>query len=158
MGKIKVGDKVRVVDNTTGHGFDVGSIVTVDQVISYLIRATDGIIKYYLRPVEYEPIAPGLIVVGEEYTSYNGHDWKCIHVDGDCAWLAPVGEKSSAYVFKTDGTNISQGGGEWDINFEPVVETVTVVGSINNGDHKFYMTVDVIDGTPDWSTAKATGA
>ena len=172
MKTVKVGDKVRVVEDFTGYRFEVGSIVTVTEVHINLIKATDGIVTWHLNPDEYEPIAPDLIVSGGEYTSYNGHEWKCIFVDGDYAWLAPDGLKSAAYVFTTDGTNISQGGGEWNIKREPVAETVTVEGSIDKrwdsdgfitfhemrGDHKFNMTVDFIDGKPDWSTAKVTEA
>ena len=113
----------------------------------------------------------GKIEVGGKYTSYNGNKWKCIFVDGDSAWLSPDCMKSAAYVFNTDGTNISQGGGDYNIKFSPVVETVNVKGSFNkawdsdcfitlhemHGDHKFNMTVDFIDGKPDWTTAKVTG-
>ena len=113
----------------------------------------------------------GKIEAGGEYTSYNGFNWKCIFVDGDRAWMT-MDMKSEAYVFKTDGTNISQGGGDYNIKFESVVETVTVVGSIGKscvsdgfityhelyGDHKFNMTVDFIGGKPDWSSAKVTEA
>ena len=172
MKTVKVGDKVRVVACKSRHQFDVGSVVTVTGVIGDLIVATDGIVEWYLNPLDYEPIAPGPIVVGDEYTSENGIEWKCIYVDGDYAWLTSEIERSAAYVFNTDGTNISQCGGECDIKFAPVAETVTVDGSINKrydsdgfityhrciGDHKFNMTVDFIDGKPDWSTAKVTGA
>lgn len=173
MGKVKVGDKVRVVGNSCFHGFEVGSIVTVlDTYNGGIIKVTDGIAEQYIQIDEYEPIAPALIVLGGEYTSHNGHKWKCIFVDGDKAWLAPEDLKSSAFVFKTDGSNISQGGKQWDIKFEPAVETVKFRGGVRlgyldprtvhpddpNSDHKFNMTVDFIDGTPDWSTAKVTGA
>ena len=169
MKTVKVGDRVRVVERNYGHRFEIGDVVTLLGCGEFEDSYGNS---WYLEPDEYEPIVPNRIVVGEEYTSENGHVWKCIYVDGGNAWLAPEGMESAAYVFKTDGTNISQGGGEWNIKFEPVVETVTVAGSINkswvsdgfitchalHGDHKFNMTVDVIDGTPDWSTAKVTAA
>lgn len=173
MGTINVGDKVRVVACTDGHQFEIGDVVAVTGVCGNSISATDGISVWYLLRDEYEPIAPNHIVVGGEYTSLNGNEWKCIFVDGDYAWLTSQGsDPSAAYVFTTDGTNISQGGGEWNIKFDPVVETVTVAGSIQktwdsdgfitlhelHGDHKFNMTVDFIDGKPDWSTAKVTDA
>lgn len=113
----------------------------------------------------------GKIEVGGEYTGYNGHEWKCIAVDGEYAYMrnqdAPY---SAAYCFKTDGTNVSQGGGDWDIKFEPVVEWVE--NDLNydpNGRASFYDGHDLegtnlrirfplIDGTPDWSQAKVTEA
>lgn len=110
------------------------------------------------------------IEIGKEYTSENGHRWKCIHIDGDYAWLVPVGEKSAAYVFKTDGANISQGGGEWNIKFEPVVEWVEhdlnydkiVHASFYDGHDREGVNLRIrfplIDGTPDWSQAKVTPA
>lgn len=76
---------------------------------------------------------------------------------------------SSAYCFKTDGTSISLGG-EYDVQFEPVRERLVVSGGIATGhlenttiypkyaDHKFTMTIDMVDGKPDWSSAKLTGA
>ena len=173
MEKIKVGDKVRVVSALSRRRPSIGDVLIVAEVrFNGFIWATDEDCGWFLDPDEYEPIAPGLIVAGGEYTSDSGHEWKCISVDGDYAWLTSVNEKSAAYVFKTDGTNISQGGGEWNIKFEPVVKTVNVVGGIkrlynsdefitfngHTGDHKFNMTVDFIDGKPDWSTAKVTPA
>ena len=112
----------------------------------------------------------GKIEVGGKYTSVNGNKWKCIFVDGDNAWLAPDGMQSAAYVFKTDGTNISQGGGEYNIRFEPVVEWVEYDLNYDpNGCAAFYDGHDregvnlrirfpLIDRSPDWSQAKVTPA
>lgn len=171
MKTVKVGDRVRVVarNGYSGHRFGIGDVVT--HLGNGEFDDSYGV-SWFLDPDEYEPIAPALIVAGSEYTSYNGHEWKCIFVDGDYAWLAPNGVKSAAYVFTTDGTNISQGGGEWNIKLAPVVETVKFRGGVRTGyldnrtlhpdddevDHKFNMTVEFIDGKPDWSTAKVTEA
>lgn len=115
-----------------------------------------------------------MIEVGKTYTSKNGHEWLYIAVDGEYAYMAPRDyTRSAAYCFKTDGTNISQGGGDWDVQFEPVREPIEVHGSFDRrhydrdhdyitfhhdiGDHKFTMTIDMVDGKPDWSSAKLTG-
>ncbi len=115
-----------------------------------------------------------MIEVGKTYTSKNGHKWLCVAVDGEYAHMRNADTpQSAAYCFKTDGTNISQCGGDWDIKFEPVREQIEVHGSFNrlsqgydpeyitihhtHGDHKFIMTIDMVDGKPDWSSAKLTG-
>lgn len=175
MKTVKVGDRVRVVMDTYGHEFSVGSVVTVTEAYGDTVNATDGVENWFLCAAEYEPIVPNRIVVGGEYTSENGNKWKCIHIDGDYAWMAPEGMKTAAYVFNTDGTNISQGGGDYNIKFEPVVEWVDRMVSIsdegsyhcgNNTDDPTYggfaqpvrIRFPLIDGTPDWSQAKVTPA
>lgn len=169
MKTVKVGDKVRVVASNCGHGFEIGEVVVVIGAYDGRIKATDGIAKWLMTPEEYEPVAPNRIVVGGEYTGYNGRKWKCIFVDCDHAWMT-MDMKSEAYVFKTDGTNISQGGGEWNIKFEPVVEWVECDLNYDpNGCTYFYDGHDregvnliirfpLIDGKPDWSQAKVTEA
>ena len=114
-----------------------------------------------------------MIEVGGTYTGKNGHKWLCIAVDGEYAYMAPRDyTRSAAYCFKTDGTNISQGGGDWSIYFGPDRRTINVQGSFvmddihdvpmtyhhTFGEHIFNMTIDMVDGEPDWSSAKLTGA
>ena len=116
-----------------------------------------------------------MIEVGKTYTSKNGCEWLCVAVDGEYAYMRTSGiTASSAYCFKTDGTNICHGGRDWDVQFEPVRQSIEVHGSFDRrhydrdhdyitlhhgiGDHKFTMTIDMVDGEPDWSSAKLTRA
>ncbi len=104
------------------------------------------------------------IEVGGRYTSVNGDKWECVAIKGDVAWLACMdayGEVSgAAYSFNLDGTHICLNG-NYNIKFAPVVETVNVKCSISETFQPgsfFNMSVGFIDGKPDWSTAKVTGA
>lgn len=107
------------------------------------------------------------LTVGETYTSENGNEWYCIAVHGDTAWLvySDNGQPDGpAYMFNLDGTNISQGGGKWNIVFGPKRETVRAkFGTTIKGKHPQFdvigmLEIDIIDGKPDWDTAKVTGA
>lgn len=110
-----------------------------------------------------------MIEVGKTYTGKNGIEWLCIAVDGEYAYMRlPDNPAGSAYCFKTDGTNISQGGGDWDVQFEPVIKTVTrhldaIETSSYAGHSRFefeygsmQLTFETIDGVIDWSTARIT--
>lgn len=113
----------------------------------------------------------GMIEVGGEYTGENGNGWKCIAVEGEFAYMIMDGGGTPAYRWTLAGVSRDLGD-DFNIKFAPDVKTVAVAGSINQwlgidefitvykytGDHKFNMTVDFIDGKPDWSTAKVTGA
>lgn len=106
--------------------------------------------------------------VGQTYTSENGSEWECIFVRDGMAWMAGFysdGEPSTAYIFDIDGTNISQGGGSYNIKWGPRRETVKTrfsVGVANKyaldgvDNHVANITFELIDGTPDWTTAKVT--
>lgn len=102
--------------------------------------------------------------VGKYYEGKNGYKWRCIAVDGDVAWLTGAERNSAAYLFKTDGTNISQGGDEWSIKFEPVVEwhdTKASVSTSRDGKtthHVFNIKFPTIDGKADFTQAKVEGA
>lgn len=108
-----------------------------------------------------------MIEVGKTYTSKNGYEWLCITVDGEYAYMrASFTPFGTAYCFKTDGTNISQGGGDWDISFPPVEQWITTrfsVGVSNRSapdgvdNHVAYIRFKLVDGEPDWSSAKLTG-
>lgn len=112
-----------------------------------------------------------MIEVGQTYTSKNGHKWLCIASDGEYAHMRMDGvPHSAAYAFTTDGTNISQCGGDWNIEFAPARETLVVRGGFVTGylenatvhpeyaDHKFTMIIDLVDGVADWDNAKVAAA
>lgn len=165
---IKKGAKYRVVVECYGHGFDIGEIVTH---VGEENLFSNGIEEWYLFKEEVEPVPEppsNSLVVGGKYTSKNGYKWECIAVRGDNAWLAMPGDSGpygSAYEFKTDGTNISQGGLEWDIAFQPREEWVDTrfsVSTANHGgdgaaNHVARIRFKLVDGKPDWSTATVTG-
>lgn len=105
------------------------------------------------------------IVIGGKYTSHNGVTWECIGVKGDNAWMASdcgPGPSGAAYSFKTDGTNICQGGGAWNVKWEPVVEWVEDSLCYSSEDKRVYSTLGdmpltirfpLIDGKPDFTQA-----
>lgn len=109
-----------------------------------------------------------MIEVGGKYTSKNGYEWECIAVRGDKAWLAIPGDDGpygAWYQFKTDGTNISQGCGDWDIAFPPREEWVDTRFSVATADHEARdgaanhvarIRFKLVDGKADWSTATVT--
>lgn len=102
--------------------------------------------------------------VGQTYTSENGNKWECIFIRGDKAWLIGVFDgtaEGSAYQFDTDGTASWAGGNESDgynIKWGPKRETTNFALKHESGDFASYatLTYDLIDGTPDWTTAKVT--
>ena len=108
--------------------------------------------------------------VGQTYTSENGMEWECIFVRNDMAWMAVMFDGSiggsAAYVFNIDGTNISQGGDTYNIKWGPKRETVTKRAQYGSGEFfpghygdsatPLFITFDLIDGIPDWTTAKVT--
>lgn len=117
------------------------------------------------------------LTVGETYTSENGNTWECIAVKGDVAWLASsLKGNSAAYTFKLDGTPICLSvDSRYRITFAPKVETVTAPWTPMMRDdgtwwsrhastitynpdhpHNLKITFDLINGTPDWSTAKVS--
>lgn len=128
--------------------------------------------------------APNTLTLGQPYTSENGHKWECVGIKGEEAWLAGIyrGEYGTAYRFKLDGTPIclsyGSGANDYRIVFEPVRETVTIpflpsvdhkgewwsANSLSEVDHvacggySCKVTVETIDGKPDWSTAKVEAA
>ena len=112
--------------------------------------------------------------IGQTYTSANGSKWECIFVRDGKAWLVGVYDgvaEGSAYAFDIDGTaSWACNADEYRIVFEPVRETVTVRGNVYTGTNgskylasghgergdNINITFDLINGTPDWSTAKVT--
>lgn len=118
--------------------------------------------------------------VGKTYTSENGDKWECIFIRDGKAWMLgvyPDGASGSAYDFDIDGTASWAGGhgsAGYNIKWEPKRETVTIpatyvvtdcgrrsmfsghIGYIGDEVIKVSITIDTIDGTPDWETAKVT--
>lgn len=175
MTKFKVGDKVRIL--RTGYkwcGLDSGTVHSVARIsdgLAHLKGVYDGgECRYYcFIDQELELVSDHTIKVGGKYTSKNGREWECVAVRGDTAWMAATfndGPYGSAYVFKTDGTNISQGGGEWDIEFPPHEEWIDTRFSVSTADpdasdgsanHVARIRFKLVDGKADWSTATVTG-
>lgn len=117
---------------------------------------------------------------GQTYTSANGNKWECIFVRDGKAWCVGVHDgkaEGSAYDFDIDGTAswaIECNRDVYNIVFDPERETVTrYVTYVDYGGAKsgFYhelggyggktattlaITFDLINGTPNWSTAKVT--
>ncbi len=161
---IKEGAKYRIIGRECGHKFQIGDVVWWTGEENLFTNGCEG---WYLEDVEVELVKNNTLTVGETYISKNGHKWLCIAVDGEYAHMRQADvPASAAYCFKTDGTNISQGGGEWDIKFEPVVEWVDTRFSVSTrntsrkdgGDnHIAQIRFPLIDGKPDWSSAKLTG-
>ena len=170
MSKLKVGDKVRVVrvrdESTYWCAYKEGDI----HEITYAYGGGDFEVGWQrMHPNDIEPIHQNTLQVGQTYTSENGDKWECIFVRNGKAWMAGVFDgvvEGSAYMFNIDGTNISQGGGTYNIKWGPKRETVTraidyVDGGFFNGDHnvsgeELSITFDIIDGKPDWTKAKVT--
>lgn len=52
--KFKVGDKVRIVDNTGGHEFDIGEVVTIAEILEGDYRAKNNYDSWYVGDEELE--------------------------------------------------------------------------------------------------------
>ena len=162
---IKPGATYRVVGERCGHKFHIGEIVSPT---GFSDEFTNGKEIWYLAESEVELIPDNTLVVGGKYTSKNGTEWECIAVRGDTAWLAwssDDGPSGAAYRFKTDGTNICQGGGNWDIAFPPREEWITTRFPVDFRNresprgfdrHVARIRFKMVDGKPDWSTATVT--
>lgn len=162
---IKQGAKYRVVDNKAGHRFHIGEVVAPTGFVGGF---TNGNRTWYLVEDEVELIQDNTLAVGGKYISKNGTEWECIAVRGDTAWLAgsdDSGPYGSAYEFKTDGTNVSQGGMNWDIALPPREEWIDTRFSVGVSNHSAPDGVDnhtarirfkLVDGKPDWSTAEVS--
>lgn len=166
---MKVGDKVRILHTDYPEcGLDVGSVheVQIDDSDIVFLKADDGAnLAFYTHEVQ--PLTAHTIQLNQTYTSKNGTKWECIAIKDGIAFLSSGGE-GDAYRFLLNGENLSQGGGMWDIEWEPVIEWVTVQGGFTTGslenatvhplyaDHKFKLTVAFIDGEPDFTQATVT--
>ncbi len=90
--------------------------------------------------------------VGETYTGRNGTEWECIYINDTHAWLKHVGIVGAAYAFGIDGSSPWDAAPEYQIVFQPVIETkhhaVTVEGN------RLTIVYKVIDGKPDTDNAQ----
>lgn len=176
MSNFKVGDLVRIIESPYGcqslqEGM-TGIVVSVGDGNVDLNGKYDCGNENHLcfKDDWIEHAAPeNTIQLNETYTSKNGQKWQCIAVRGDTAWLVAGSGKGAAYTFKLDGTNICQGGGEWDIKWKPVVEWVelpitydakrqNMTGGhlYNDGYVRANINFPLIDGVPDFAQATVT--
>ena len=160
-------DKFKVVADNAGHEFNIGDIVVRDHLNPDKYWHEDMRDWWMCDEEDVEPYTTNTLTVGETYTSANGHKWLCIAAGDEYAHMQSACDpKSAAYCFTLDGTNLCLGGGVWNIKFEPVVEVLTVQGGFvtgslenttvhpNYADHEFTLTINLIDGVPDWTQAK----
>lgn len=164
MSKFKVGDRVRIVKNGWFGRHPVGHIGCVTDVFDGGVRIDDGGGNNYPNS-NIEHLAQNTIQLNHQYTSKNGQKWECIAIKGDVCWLASACGEGDAYRFLTNGENLSQAGGVWDIKWEPVIEWVEYMSDINisepqaDGFYIFTETAKVnirfpkIDGEPDFTQA-----
>lgn len=171
MGKFKVGDEVRVVseNNRMGaHEIKLGTAVKLVQrepwadrygAVAWSVKNDEGNTRY-LDEAEIEAVG-NTIQLNQPYTSKNGTEWECIAIKDGIAWLSGGGE-GDAYRFLLNGENLSQGGGLWDIEWEPVVEWVDTrgtwseVGVCPQKHHVYNIRFPLIDGKPDFTQATVT--
>jgi len=150
--KYKVGDKVRVVANDSGHGFDIGDVVKVINVYrGWFDAALDGE-AWALNDRDATPYNPREIVVGGVYDD-NGDERECIAIKGGRAYLAAKYSDThygTAYRYMLDGTALDLSS-DYNIKFPPVIEHAQHQITING--KPATVTVPVIDGKPDYSQA-----
>ena len=161
-------DKFKVVANNAGHGFNIGDIVVRDNLNPDQYWHEDMRDWWMCGEEDVEPYTTNTLTVGETYTANNGSKWECIYVRDDKAWMAGIFEgdmNGVGYLFTLDGVSLSLND-QYNIKFEPVVEVLTVQGGFvtgslenttvhpNYADHEFTLTINLIDGVPDWTQAK----
>lgn len=161
MSKFKVGDRVRVIvsgeDAEYWHSHEVGDIVEIEKVY---VDGDYEASNQTMMPHWIEPAPTNTLTVGETYTSANGNKWECIFVRDGRAWLVGMYDgkaEGSAYCFDVDGTaswTAERDRAAYNIVFEPVRETGSRWVDIHG--QTVCITFDLINGTPDWSTAKVT--
>lgn len=126
---MKIGDKVRVVENHNNHGFEIGDVVECifnGGVGSF--KFSNDIKSFYMQPSEYERITPTTFQTGETYTTASGQKVKCIHIENGLAWCVSVfGDKTigAAYTWDMDGVYqdaVERARGPYRIKFGPTVE------------------------------------
>ena len=152
MSNFKVGDMVRVTGNTCAHGFENGSNIFIKEVVGgYCFAYGINGESWAINDQDFEPIPTTRFKVGETYNSRNGGNYKCINVNEDGSAHLAVDARNPAYVWDKDGRSVSLSS-EWDIVFQPVVETkhhaVTVEGN------RLTIVYKVIDGKPDTDNAQ----
>lgn len=154
MSKFKVGDRVRLVGNTSESYNDVGDVGIIVEIERDQFRVEVSGRHNYANwsPVEdLEPIPTTRFKLGETYTARKGGEYKCINVNEDGSAHLAFDARTPAYVWDADGRSLSLSS-EWDIVFPPVIETkhhaVTVEGN------RLTIVYKVIDGKPDTDNAQ----
>lgn len=171
MSKFKVGDRVRITGRNGklgDHKFDIGQVVVLSSREKFhddndlrLIAWRSG--EWYIDEEEFvmADSVINTIQLNHQYTSKNGQKWECIAIKDGIAFLSSGGE-GDAYRFLLNGENLSQGGGLWDIKWEPVVEWVNTKGSwakkgeMHPNHYHYNIRFPLIDGKPDFTQANVT--
>lgn len=161
--KYKVGDKVRVVRDLYPDGESrVGWIGIVEYVYpvtnSVNIRCNDGKNGYFLNQ-EVEPSNANTLTLNTSYTAMNGTNWTCIHVRENGNAVLDNGISSAEYT--SEGWRVD-GDSRYDVRWEDEVEEVTWRCSrsgkgLPQYNTLFDVTLNLINGQPDWSSAKVEG-
>lgn len=166
MSKFKVGDRVRIVrsgnDSKYWCDHEVGSVHTVEMVY----ESGDYEVDFQtMHPNDIEPIThTHTLTPGKIYTMASGRKCKIIYVEDGFAYGFHLHDNGAhgktAYCWDMSGeyqNALECDRVDYRIVFEPVRETVYTYHSIWNGDKfKYKVSVDMVDGTPDWSTATVT--
>lgn len=154
----KVGDKVRVIGNTSPyHYYEIGQVATVCRsgyTGTVDLIDSDGVNQQLcLADIEPYTTTPTTFQVGKTYTTAAGHANKCIHIENGIAWCVSARDDGTAYgpayTWDMEGNYLNAPPSEcalYKITFGPTVERKTVIAS-----------VDYVDGAPDWGTVDVVG-
>lgn len=154
---MKVGDKVRVIGEWSGHEFDIGDIATcrkIEDDDQHWFEC-DGEF-WYMADDEYEPIPTTRFQIGQRYTQANGREVTCIAMRDDGGMFAVSStDSTAAYAWDKDGKYLSClpcHQSAYQIIFPPVIETVRIPFHTDHGD--VYLSYQTKDGVPDWASAE----
>lgn len=161
--KYKVGDKVRV----TGYNLtSAEGIVTRAESHACMVASKLGLNEHYQGCNDFHlyfsnnKITPitNTLALNTTYTAMNGTSWTCIHLRDNGNAVLDNGISSAEYT--GEGKRFD-GDSRYDVRLEDDVEEVTWRGSHSrNGSGKvdlYAMTLNLINGKPDWSSAKVEG-
>ena len=159
MSKFKVGDRVRIVQETYGHEFNIGDVVEITKVTEtdYQARSKDD--YWWILDCEAELVSKASkFTIGQTYKTAGDHTVTCIALREDGGMFGVFGtDRTSAYSWDGEGNYLCAVSSEcppYRIVFEPVVEWV-------HEDRELYgihlnIAFPVVDGVPDWSRAVVT--
>lgn len=165
-----MGDRVRIIANEYGHEFDIGEVVTIVKVCAddYQAKCDDGEVWWVIASELIPAPQHNTITTGQTYTMASGRKMRVIHIEDGKAFGVFLNDNgtaslNSAYTWDMDGEYQNAVAGvrdEYRIVFEPVRETVTQEFGPLDGINYFHgnvkVSIETINGTPDWSTAKVT--